>query len=98
LIINIQKPNIMDERKSLDSSLSHTENHSPHPPKAEAAPEPVIEVPLAGSVKSNHPVEDDYEYVTGFKLATIIACITLVAFLLMLDQSIIATVRHATLP
>jgi len=89
----------MDEQKSLESSLSHTEIHDSRPPKAEPAapePEPEREAPIAGSVKPDHPVEDDYEYVTGFKLATIIGCVTLVAFLILLDQSIIATVRHAS--
>jgi len=86
----------MEEQKSLESSLSHTEIHDSRTPKAEpAAPEPDGEAPIAGSVKPDHPVEDDYEYVTGFKLATIIGCVTLVAFLILLDQSIIATVRHA---
>jgi len=96
LVINIQQQYAMDERKSLESSLSHTEIHDSHPPKAEqAAPKPDGEAPIAGSVKPDHPVEDDYKYVTGFKLATIIGCVTLVAFLILLDQSIIATVRHA---
>jgi len=88
----------MEERKSLDSSLSHTEIHDSQPPEVEATPEPGGEAPIARSVKSSPPVEDDYQYVTGFKLATITASITLVAFLIMLDQSIIATVRHTPHP
>ena len=36
---------------------------------------------------------DDYEYVTGIKLALILAAVTLVYFLIMLDGSIVATVR-----
>ncbi len=35
---------------------------------------------------------EDYEYVTGFKLAIVIVSVTLVFFLVMLDLSIIATV------
>ena len=35
---------------------------------------------------------EEYEYVTGFKLAIVIVSVTLVFFLVMLDLSIIATV------
>lgn len=84
----------MEESKSLESSLSHAEIHAPDLSKAEPIPVPEGVVPLAGSIDSDPPVEDDYEYVTGFKLATVIGCVTLVAFLILLDQSIIATVRY----
>jgi hypothetical protein len=76
----------MNEQKSLESSLSHTEIHDSRSPKAEsAAPEPESErkAPIVGSVKPDHSVEDDYEYVIGFKLATIIDCVTLIAFLIL---------------
>lgn len=49
---------------------------------------------LPEDVKLSNPVEEEYQYVTGFKLITVIGCVTLVAFLIMLDQSIIATVGH----
>ena len=35
----------------------------------------------------------DEDYVTGFKLALVLGCITLVYFLMMLDVTILATVR-----
>ncbi len=35
---------------------------------------------------------DKYEYITGVKLAIVMASVTLVAFLVMLDQSIVSTV------
>ena len=46
-------------------------------------------------LNSSEPVEEDYQYVTGIKLGTVIGCVTLVAFLILLDQSIIATVRNS---
>ena len=36
----------------------------------------------------------EFEYVTGFKLAIVIVSVTMVAFILMLDSSIIATVSQ----
>lgn len=36
----------------------------------------------------------EYEFVTGFKLAMVIVSVTMVAFILMLDTSIIATVSQ----
>jgi hypothetical protein len=38
--------------------------------------------------------EDAYEYLTGFKLVLVISTGTMVAFLILLDSSIVATVRH----
>jgi hypothetical protein len=39
------------------------------------------------------PIETDYEYVTGVKLWLATAAVTLVCFLMLLDMSIIVTVR-----
>ena len=36
--------------------------------------------------------EDDYKYVTGFKLVIVMVSVTLVAFVMMLDLSIVSTV------
>ena len=38
---------------------------------------------------------EEYQYVTGFKLAIIMVSMTLIFFLVMLDLSIITTVRQA---
>ncbi len=76
----------MNEQKLLESSLSYTEIHDSRSSKVEsAAPEPKSKrkAPIVESVKPDHSVEDDYEYVTGFKLATIIDCVTLIAFLIL---------------
>lgn len=59
---------------------------------------------MAGGEKAESPLSspnqemssDMYEYVTGFKLAIVIASVTMVFFLVMLDLSIIATVSQAS--
>ena len=38
------------------------------------------------------------EFITGFKLAIVLVAVTLVAFLMLLDTSIVATVRFLPLP
>lgn len=60
--------------------------------KVKSAPEEKQETPQTDQDEPTGQDEETPEYVTGFKLIIIIACITLVVFLLMLDQSIIATV------
>ena len=45
---------------------------------------------------SNGLVEKTPEYITGLKLALVLGCVTFVAFLILLDQSIIATVGNQT--
>jgi hypothetical protein len=47
--------------------------------------------------KKASPDEEEYEYVTGFKRSIIIISVTLVAFLMMLDMSIIVTVSHQSM-
>jgi len=37
---------------------------------------------------------EEQDYITGFKLILVLVSVTLVAFLMMLDMSIIATVKH----
>jgi hypothetical protein len=49
--------------------------------------------PSDGSTKVEEAPETEYEYITGVKLWLVIASITLVCFLMMLDMSIIVTVR-----
>lgn len=46
------------------------------------------------TVMAPAPQSDKDHYATGFKLALILASMTLVFFLMMLDMSILATVRH----
>lgn len=53
-----------------------------------------------GPVNADRVDESDVQYVTGVKLATIISAVTLTAFLITLDTSIIATVNrtHCSAP
>lgn len=53
--------------------------------------EPEIQSQVAKPVAEG-PAENE-EYVTGFKLLAITGSVTLVVFLLLLDQSILSTVR-----
>ena len=52
--------------------------------------------PSGKSVQRQDSGCEDYEYVTGFKLAIVIASVTMVFFLVMLDLSIVATVSQAS--
>jgi hypothetical protein len=40
------------------------------------------------------PGEDTHEYLSGFKLVLVMSTVTMVAFLILLDSAIIATVRQ----
>lgn len=51
-----------------------------------------------GNVETQQIAGEDYQYVTGVKLAILLISLTLVFFLVMLDLSIIATVSHAVAP
>lgn len=50
------------------------------------------EKPLDGSTEPVEAAETEYEYITGVKLWLVIASITLICFLMMLDMSIVVTV------
>ncbi|KAL8830948.1 MAG: hypothetical protein Q9191_001156 [Dirinaria sp. TL-2023a] len=77
--------NVNVDLNNLTSSASSPE------PKDETRAESPKETPTPQPVNVTDTAEEEYEYVTGFALVTVIACVTLVAFLMMLDQSIIAT-------
>jgi hypothetical protein len=47
------------------------------------------------TTENNEEADDDYEYITGIKLLIVVSAVTLVAFLMLLDTSIIATVSRA---
>jgi hypothetical protein len=52
---------------------------------------------LGESLKSNEADDTGYQYVTGLKLLLVIVSMTLVAFLVMLDTSIVATASGPSL-
>jgi hypothetical protein len=49
--------------------------------------------PSDSSIEKATADDEDYKYVTGFKLVIVMISVTLVGFLVMLDTSIISTVR-----
>ncbi len=55
------------------------------------------EKPSEASTTTATVAEPEYEYITGIKLFLVIASVTLVAFIMMLDMSIIVTVRFLVL-
>jgi hypothetical protein len=77
-----------DEKPHVDSALISTTET-----KAESMEQP-IEKPSVGSEIPLVEPEPEYEYITGFKLVSVIASITIVIFLIMLDMSIIVTVSE----
>lgn len=48
-------------------------------------------------VKPLEAPEEEWEYISGFKLFCVIGMITLTCFLMLLDTSIVATVRNSSL-
>lgn len=52
---------------------------------------------LNGSVTHTKAEELEYEYITGIKLWLVVASITVVCFLMMLDMSIVVTVSLPSL-
>lgn len=48
----------------------------------------------AEDVETRNPEDEEYQYVSGFKLALIMVSMTLIFFLVMLDLSIITTVSQ----
>lgn len=57
-----------------------------------ALDDPTLAGPAAD--ESVVPGQDDYEYLTGFKLVLVMSTVTMVVFLILLDSTIIATVCH----
>ena len=103
VIANMEKGIILPpERASAEISSRRTsQDVSPSDTTEEAQ--------ISESGNSSQEVDEDYHYITGIKLVTLIACITVIIFLIMLDQFIIATVathysfcrfgvRHADIP
>lgn len=51
-----------------------------------------LEARQPSSQERSIPATDEWEYVTGFKLYLVVAAVAIVAFLMLLDVSIVATV------
>ena len=59
--------------------------------------QPVAEQATEKPLQSS-PAQEEYEYVTGFKLAVVLLALTLVFFVVMLDMSIVVTVSISNHP
>jgi len=74
-----------------DQSLQQREEKK-QPPSAS----PIPQDPEQDTNKDSEPetaAREEQDYITGFKLVLVLVSVTLVAFLMMLDMSIIATVK-----
>jgi hypothetical protein len=83
-----------------DEKLDHAEDRAPTPESPSPQPEKTLDA-AAPSPNPGIPEQDpvtagtmtnEEEWVTGLKLAVIVAAITMAAFLMLLDVSIVATV------
>lgn len=83
----------IEKEHDSDSQISKgaTENMEPSAEKSKADQ---VVVPPATDTKPSGLVEDDWEYITGYKLAIVVGTVTLAAFTMLLDTSIIVTVGH----
>ena len=82
----------MKKHDTTIALVASKETHISNSTKIESVFESTIENRSTKNVKSKKSIEKDYEYVIEIKLITIIACITLMTFLIMLDQFIIVTI------
>ena len=73
-----------DEKQSVDQVTvpERNEEETPNPEKPEDSSSAISE---AG--------ESEHEYISGIKLWVVLASVTFIAFLMMLDMAIIVTVR-----
>ena len=76
----------MSESNSEKPVSSPPQHLSDKPPAATCGDEHMVEEGIATKAMSNE------EYISGFRLATVMFSLVLVTFLVMLDASIVATV------
>jgi hypothetical protein len=84
-----------NEQKSGEGTLRHDSPtgsgllEKAHDSQTATMEEPATESPLPDAKPTD---EENKEYISGFKLITVVASVTMVVFLLLLDQSILSTV------
>ncbi|ETS86472.1 hypothetical protein PFICI_00300 [Pestalotiopsis fici W106-1] len=61
------------------------------PAHEKEAPSPDAEAGVLDDTRTPTPAKEDESFITGFRLVTVISSVTLVVFLILLDQSIIST-------
>lgn len=78
------------EAISRPSSANQTSDESSTFTDMPLGDKPDEDTAAAADTHSQH----EHQYLEGLQLVLVIACVTLVCFLVLLDTSIIATVRH----
>lgn len=89
----------MEKQKILEDGSTHFQTRSSSQDQTMASGKEVniIDEPATGGPASDQsvvPGEDVYEYLSGFKLILVMSTVTMVAFLVLLDSSVVATVRQ----
>jgi hypothetical protein len=89
----------MEKQGASRNGCGHVETRSPpqdqtteKSKEVKASDESASDIP--GSYESVIPGEDAHKYLAGFKLVLVMSTVTMVAFLILLDSAIIATVRQ----
>jgi len=93
----------MEKNEDASSSTTrpgHSSGEDNKDSRSSSSPE-TIEVPGGNYPETSSDIvskEKEYEYLTGFKLAAVLFSTTLVAFLMLLDTSVVSTVSFHTTP
>jgi len=84
---------LFDMEKSSESRLSQDNNISDEPLKSETddARNESPSENVSATPQATNPKDVEYEYITGYKLFLVIGIVTLVAFIMLLDTSIVVT-------
>ena len=85
-----------------DEKGSHTEDGASVPESATIQPEKAVDEPPSSSTEAPEQApttavttSEQEEWITGLKLGVIVAAISMAAFLMLLDVSIVATVSSS---
>ena len=86
------------EPQAIVADEEKTESHSNAPTLREPVPDEKQTKPEDGDVPTeNESDNEEPEWLTGWKLTSMMTSLTLAAFLMLLDMSIISTVREPSL-
>lgn len=86
---------LSEKRLISDDTTDHTAEETADD-TADESTEKAVEAKDEPARQQDETAEVEPEYLTGFKLFIVTACVTLVVFLLLLDTSIIATVSASS--
>src|ERR1700737_183533 len=86
---------IPDQTLDLIQDQTTRENKGAMPNDVESNETTLLELNSEKNVNVTKAVDDDYKYITGFRLILLTSAITMVVFLIALDSSIVVTVSLA---